>query len=413
MTAVGDGEVVRLRPLSVVDDGGGSVIGDPATGVFVSVPRVGGLVVRALLDGASVAEASAAAERFAGQPVNVGAFLERLAGLGLAADGAQAPRRPRPTAALQQRGWLSGPAPERVRWLFGRPAWAGYTALFLLGIACLIARPGLLPQPRDAYLLLHAGVGPSLVMLFPVATALTAVHECWHWLAARAAGLQARFGIDRRLYFVVFETDLSQLWALPRRRRYGPMLAGLAADSTMLAVLLAFRLGAAELWWRPPAFAVHLAAALAFLEMSSMAWQCLLFMRTDLYAVLVTGTGCHNLWRVKTLLLRRALRILSPEQAAELATAGRRDLAVAAWFRWLWLAGLIAAAGWFAWFYLPLLAHLTVWIGPGLKDSPATSRFWLTLGCAAILAWRFGTPAMLALRSAAHRSRRGSGQPSR
>ena len=78
---------------------------------------------------------------------------------------------------------------------------------------------------------------------------------------------------------------------------------------------------------------------------------------------------------------------------------------VAAWFRWLWLAGLAAAAGWFAWFYLPLLAHLIGWIGPGLTLSPATGRFWTTIACTAILALRFGTPALFALRSAVRKFR--------
>jgi len=391
--------------LSVVDDGGKVVVGDPQAGVFVAVAPVGGVVVRALLAGASVAEASARAERFAGQPVNVAAFLDRLAGLGFAADATGPPRRPRQTAALQQRGWLSGPAPERVRWLFGRTAWLVYAAGVAAAIGCLAARPQLVPQPSAAYRLLPAGAGPSLVLLFPFATALAGVHECWHWLAARAAGVQARFAIDKRLYFVVFETDLSQLWSLPRRRRYGPLLAGLAADTTALAVLLAIRLGAAERWWTPPPLALGFAAALAFLELASMAWQCLLFLRTDLYALLVTGTGCHNLWRVKTLLLRRALRNLTPAQATELATAGPRDLAVGAWFRWLWLVGLAAAAGWFAWFYLPLLSHLLAWIGPGLASNPATGRFWITIGCTAILTWRFGTPAILTLCPAFRRLR--------
>jgi hypothetical protein len=159
------------------------------------------------------------------------------------------------------------------------------------------------------------------------------------------------------MYFVVFETDLSQLWALPRRRRFGPLLAGLAVDSAVLAILLTLRQGASQGWWVLPALAAHLIAALAFTELAGAAWQCLLFLRTDLYAVLATAAGCHNLWRVKTLLMRRALKILTPAQAAELATASPRDLAVAAWFRWAWTAGFLAAAAWFSWFYLPLLTH--------------------------------------------------------
>jgi putative peptide zinc metalloprotease protein len=401
MTAVPHREVVRLRKLSLVDDGDRVIVGAPETGVFIAVPPVGAVVIRALQDGVSVPEAAAAAQRFAGQPVDVATFVDRLARLGFLVCAGDAQHQPTRTAALQTRRWLAGPAPERVRWLFGRVAWTVYVTLLAFDIGVLIIRPQLLPHPRAAYQLLHVGAGPSLVLLFPLSTALVAAHECGHWLAARAAGLTARFGVDHRMYFVVFETDLSQLWSLPRRRRFGPLLAGLAVDSTALAVLLAIELGIAERWWTPPAIAAHLTAALAFAEVAGMAWQCLLFLRTDLYGVLVAATGCHNLWRVKTLSVRRVLKILNPGQAAELAAANPRDVAVAAWFRWLWVAGYVAAGAWFAWFYLPLLAHLVAWIGPGLATSPAGGRLWITIGCTVILAWRLGAPAAFSLRSAA------------
>jgi hypothetical protein len=61
-----------------------------------------------------------------------------------------------------------------VAWLFGRTAWAVYAAAFAFDVAILAARPDLMPRPRDAYLLLQAGAGPSLLLLFPFATALVA-----------------------------------------------------------------------------------------------------------------------------------------------------------------------------------------------------------------------------------------------
>jgi hypothetical protein len=401
VTSAQDGASAWLGELSVVEESDSVIVGDPRSGVFVSIPLVGGVVIRERQAGASVAEAAAAAQRLAGQPVNVATFLDRLRSLGFGADARDGDLRPARTAAIQQRRWLAGPAPERVSWLFSRAAWVAYGSLAVFDITALLARPQLVPRARALYLLLHAGPGPSLVVLFPFATALVAAHECGHWLAARAVGLAARFGIDHRMYFLVFETDLSQLWSLPRRRRFGPLLAGLAVDVTALAVLLAIEIGDTQRWWAPSPFAARLVAALAFAEVSAIAWQCLLFLRTDLYALLVVATGCHNLWRAKTLSLRRALRILTPAQAGEVATMHSRDLAVAAWFRWLWLAGFPAAGAWFAWFYLPVLAHLVAWVGHGLTASPVTGRFWLAIGCGTILGWRFGTPAVLALRSAA------------
>ena len=109
----------------------------------------------------------------------------------------------------------------------------------------------------------------------------------WHWLAARALDLRTRFGGDRRLFFLVFETDLSQLWSVPRRRWYGPQLAGLAIDMVVLGALLGVQLVAGPV--RPlPAPVFVLASTL---------WQCMVFLRTDLYGVLVTATGCRDLWQ--------------------------------------------------------------------------------------------------------------------
>lgn len=124
--AEGRDELLGLVGLSVVDDGDSVVIGNPQAGVFFSVPPVGGVVVRALQAGASVAEAAAAAEQFAGQPVNVAGFVDRLRGLGLIGGAAGGGGEPKRTAAIQQRRWLRGPESAMVAWLFGRAAWAVY-----------------------------------------------------------------------------------------------------------------------------------------------------------------------------------------------------------------------------------------------------------------------------------------------
>jgi hypothetical protein len=188
--------------------------------------------------------------------------------------------------------------------------------------------------------------------------------------------------------FLVFETDLSLLWSVPRRRRYGPLLAGLAIDSVMLAVLLFARMVAD----------VPLFAALAFILIFQMVWQCMVFLRTDLYAVLITRLGCKNLWRVKSLLLRRAFGRLTPVQAVELAEADPVDVRVGRWFRWLWLAGALLVLAWIGYFTLPVMAGLLAWTTAEMTAGPQAWRFWYAISCTAIMFAPWIVTALLAIK---------------
>ncbi|MFI0451157.1 hypothetical protein [Actinomadura sp. 6N118] len=374
------GEPVRLRPLSLVDEGEDVLVGDPETGTFVAMPKVGAVVIAALQRGATPEEAGREAAAFAGEPVDMADFVATLRELGFveeeqAAPGADTVSPATPAAAARRDRLALGV----VRVLFGRTAWVVYAACALLNVGLLVGVPSLRPDPaEDAFV--FADIGRSILFLYPFTLVVMAAHEIWHWLAARAVGVPARFGVDRRMVFMVFETDLSQLWAVPRRRRFGPLLAGMALDSVVLTCLLTVRLVAdSDL---PPVVG-SLAAAWSFVLVSQLLWQCMLFLRTDLYAVFITAARCRNLWRVKTLLLRRAFGRLSATETEELDTADPRDVQVGLWFRWLWLAGFAAVVAWVFSFVLPTVPPVMEWTADGISAPPLDGTFWYTLVCAA------------------------------
>ena len=202
---------LTLRPLSVVPQGEEFLVGDPEAGTFVALPAVGLVAVRALQAGGTIAEAAEAAAAHAGQEVDVLDFAATLVECGLVAaiDGqALAP------AAARGRAWLAGLSPALAGPFFSAPAWTLYGLAFVACAALFVARPQLWPRYEDAFFYPDPAV--SLVTMTLVTTLLTAGHELCHWLAARAAGVGARFGVSRRLFFPVFETDLSQLWSVPR-----------------------------------------------------------------------------------------------------------------------------------------------------------------------------------------------------
>ncbi|WP_432190355.1 hypothetical protein [Streptomyces sp. Tue6028] len=375
-------QTVRLRPLSLVEEDGEVLVGDPESGTFVTIPAVGGVVISALQRGATLAEAEAEAAVFAGEPVNTAAFVAALRELGFVDDDeAHTPTR---TAAIQGRFWLRGVSQRVVRPFFGPAAWTCYCLCFVFNIGVFTVTPSLFPHPaKDALFL--GDIGLSALLLVPFGLLSTALHECGHWLAARAIGITSRFGIDRRMMLLVFETDLSQVWTVPRRRRYGPLLGGMAIDSVMLSLLLGTRLLIRSGVWSPPVFVDSLLAAWVFVKLSGFLWQCMIFLRTDLYAVLVNALGCRNLWRVKTLMLRRAFNCLRPEENAELSAATAADVRAGQWFRWVWLVGFLGLTAWFVVFLLPVTLVVLRWALSGFVRGPLTGQFWYCLICLTLL----------------------------
>jgi hypothetical protein len=359
-----NGGPVALRPLTLVDEADSVIVGDPATGQFIEVPPVGGVVIRALQRGASIEEAAAEAMQSAGVDVDVAEFVETLAELGFTETAAgQTPVR---TAPVQQSRWLSGPPPALLRPFFSRPAWICYIAAFCFSGCCLAASSRLRLHSSD--LLIFHDYLASLAAVTALSLALLTLHESGHWMAARALGLTARFSVDRRLIFFVAETDLSQLWAVPRRKRYGPLFAGMAVDSCVLAATLAVRLSEPAGW--DANLAGRLVRAVTCVEVMELCWQALFFLRTDTYAVFVTATRCGNLWEVQRLLLRRAFGRASSADTGRLAEAGQRDIAIGTWFRWVYLTGGIATVGGYTAFVLPTAVSLLGRLSHDLASGP-------------------------------------------
>src|SRR5262249_60351947 len=75
---------------------------------------------------------------------------------------------------------------------------------------------------------------------------------------------------------------------------------------------------------RPPMLD-RLLAAIVLAQLVAIIYQCLVFLRTDLYFVLLTALGCRDLHRVTRLYLRSRLVGLTADQAAALAGAHPRD----------------------------------------------------------------------------------------
>ena len=233
--------------------------------------------------------------------------------------------------------------PGLVRPLFGRPAWFAYTACAVLVVAIVGVHRDLMPSAQDIFFLPSPLASITCITLLTYLLAI--IHELCHWTAARAEGLDARVFISRPA-------------VLPRVRDRPDAALGPAAEPSLQrtsgwygvrrrGVMRRARreAGRLERLVAPTAGASQWLAALAFVELAALVAQAYVFARTDLYAVLVTATGCINLWRINQLRLLNFVGRLNAVQQRELAEAHGRDLLVARWYAvvyvtdWRWQAG--------------------------------------------------------------------------
>ncbi len=318
---------VVLHPLVYLADGDEVTIGRPDIDSYAIFPPDGAEVVRRLAAGQTPREVDRWYQAEYGESPDIEHVLAALDELDFVAAPDAAP-----VAAAPVRWQRLGAA------LFSAPAWLAYGALVAWAVVATVRSPELLPSYRHLFftdyftlieLALFAGAVPLLIL-----------HELFHVLAARRLGVRSRVSVGRRLYYVVLETSLDGLVAVPRRKRYLPILAGVLVDVLALAAFTV----AADLSRQPdgsyPA-AGRLCLALAFATLLRVVWQFFFYLRTDLYVLMSTLLGCVDLHTTaKRLLRNRFVRLLGrPERAVDEKQWHPVDRRAARWYSWLVVAG--------------------------------------------------------------------------
>jgi putative peptide zinc metalloprotease protein len=383
--ALGPGSRLKMREIRVTGGPLEFLVGDMEHGEFIAVPPIAISVIGALQEGMTLAEAGALALGEAGAEVDVADFATTLLELGFVTEVDGVPVAA--DAPILRDGGPAGAAAARLaRPFYSAQAWVIYC---LLAIGCgvaLVTVPRLRPHYWQTFFLPNPVL--SLALLIVIISALGGGHEFAHWLGARIEAVPARITISRRYYLLVFQTDLSGLWSVPRRRRFGPIMAGIAFDVVTIAVLLMARAGQLEGWWHLPSALSNLIAAVIFWKLISFSMQFVVFLRTDIYAVLVVGLGCQNLSKVSRLRMTRWYRPLTEAEEQELGKASQRDLSVARWYCWFQLAGLALMIFYLFGYVVPITLTIIRWIATSVTgSSPATFAFWdaLISGCVVLL----------------------------
>jgi len=363
----------QIATLTLVAERDSFIVGSPHTAEYVEIPQLGAKVIEWLQQGLDLSEVECRAAELAGEPVDVADFLSVLVDEGLFAEADSGAPDDGGTAAEQPDSQLGGTVRQRVgELLFHRVAWIAYALIAVAGPVLLVALPRLRPSYRDGFPFSTQLLNILAVSLLGMTA--VAVHEGAHVLATAAHGLRSRLSVSRRLYFLTFQADLTRLLSVPRRSRYGPLLAGITWDAVVLTVALLLEATAAD---QLGPVAVRLLRALVLLQFTALIAQAMVFMRTDVYALLVNATGCKTLWATKGALLRRYLRRANEADERQLADADPHEVAWARRYLWLYVPGIVIALGYLVYFVLPSLPHLIgLCVAPIRADGLTTAAAW-------------------------------------
>lgn len=338
-------DFVEVLPFTRQPEGDEVVIGRPEAGVFLALPAEAVEILDDLAAGQSVGAAQRNFERAHQETPDVADLLTFLEGKGFVhkrdgvpARGHGSPSPPKSSSTASVRYHFTNIPESTARRVFGSTS----TGLYLLIIAAasmVLARdPALIPDGRSLYFSEHRTAKLLILFLFSLLSIF--VHEFCHLLAARAAGVPSRIGIGNRLWVLVAETDLTGLWAVPRNKRYLPLLAGPISDG-VFASLIVFLLNAqAHGHLALSSGMVEIVRACLLLYLVRLLWQCFFFVRTDFYYVIAVFFGCKNLMKdTQRFLQGRLAHLFRRRPREDQSRIPPAEMRVVKAYSFLWLLG--------------------------------------------------------------------------
>ena len=341
------GDRIEVLPFTRQEEGGEVVIGRPELGTFLALPREAVEILDGLAAGKTLGEVEDDYARLYGIRPDLADLLTALGKKGLVRRQRADSETSRVASAVPQpqpvkRFHFANIPQDVARIFFGGPALLIYGVLIGCALIALVRDPSLIPHRRDLFFDRHK-TAKVLVLVLASYTSLF-IHEFCHLLAARAVGVKSRIGLSNRLWVLVAETDLTGLWAVPKRHRYLPMVAGPISDC-VTASLLIFTLAARKagvLAMSPNLY--DLARAMILIFSFRLLWQCFFFVRTDFYYVISTFCGCKSLMRDTQIFVRNFFaRLFRPAAIRSQDHIPIRERRVILAYSFLWFLGRVFA----------------------------------------------------------------------
>ena len=229
-----------------------------------------------------------------------------------------------------------------ARLLYSRASLLFSLLLTVVAGAAMIADPSLVPRPADLVFPQYRVI--SFLTFLCLALGSMFLHELSHVVAARALGVNSKLGIGHRMWFLVAEADLTELWAVSKKQRYLPLIAGVITDTVSAAILVLLIYARDVQWIQLPIFAIRICKALVMSYWLRILWQFYVFIRTDIYFVITNYFDCRNLLSdTEEFLKNCASRLLGSGRLIDQSHIPAPERRVIRVYSVLWLGGRVLA----------------------------------------------------------------------
>lgn len=389
MEAFLDQTTFTVSELTCHPDEDGFVVGDPSTGVFLSIPREGLDILKWIGEGLALKKVKEKYFHKYEETPELDDFLTMLEDSGFVRQRLEAKSefKEEGNAKPQLRYHFEQISQTFARRVFTPTAYLAYGALIVAAIIAWISLPAVRPHRSDLVFTQHIAL---TVLVFTLLSFVRIfLHEMAHLLAARSFGVPSRLGIGNRLWVLVAETDMTGIWSIPRSKRYLPFLAGPMFDVLASAVLVLSLAAVNMLELTLPETAVQLTRALLLATLLGIIWQCYFFIRTDFYYVFANFFNCKNLMEDTVHYLQNIIASRLGRPLHDLSAIPLRELRIIKYFCLVWIIGRALAFTVLFTIGIPTLISYASSFAHSLRHEHYTSyAFWdalTTMGISTII----------------------------
>lgn len=329
---------LTLYPLNIQLDQKNYIVEDVASGEFYEMPQICIDAIQLMEKGLSLGEIEEKLKTtYQEEEVDILDFANQLIELDLVKEiDGEIIHKNRHIEKKERFLWIS---PKVGQFFFNRFMLNGYGVLLILNVFLFIFQPHLFPSYKDFFVFDVMNLNILVWLMITFCTVI--IHEFGHVLAARAYDLPTKMGIGHRLFFVVFETDLSKAWSLRKNQRYVLYLAGMCFDQVILFCVLI-----AQLFFPNE----KILAVIVLDIFIRTLFQFCFYMKTDLYYVVENWSGCYNLMENGKQWLSKWLPIMKQVEKTEIFKEEEKMVKLYALF---YITGVTITCTLFIFYYIP------------------------------------------------------------